>query len=425
MKVKPLRVLIIVTIFISVMSIGCGIFIYNDMKVRENMSNRVIKTRESLVKEEDKLVRIKANYGSVVKTTKDTTLYINDNGKYLDSGSINGGNVLELETIDNISLDNQYFKLLDSEYYVSYKDVIPTTDTVVNKRYLNYVEFPLEITTKKNTVFYDDSFNQVFTLDSPVTAKVIVNLDDYYGISLLSRLVYVKKEDIDNSLEVNTDIESAQSIPAILYHFIYLDGDSSCNDIICHSEEQIDSHFKFLSDNDVFTLNTNEVLSFIKGEINLPKKSILITIDDGARAENFIPFLEKYQLNATLFLVSSWYPVSKFSSPYLEIASHTHNMHTTGVCPTGQGGGINCLPESEILNDLKLSRETLNNTKAFCFPFYEYSDYSINLVKEAGFEMAFIGGSTKIKKGIDPYKIPRYPILSSFGVDYISNLVLG
>ena len=424
MKVKPLRVLIIVTIFISVMSIGCGIFIYNDMKVRENMSNRVIKTRESLVKEEDKLVRIKANYGSVVKTTKDTTLYINDNGKYLDSGSINGGNVLELETIDNISLDNQYFKLLDSEYYVSYKDVIPTTDTVVNKRYLNYVEFPLEITTKKNTVFYDDSFNQVFTLDSPVTAKVIVNLDDYYGISLLSRLVYVKKEDIDNSLEVNTDIESAQSIPAILYHFIYLDGDSSCNDIICHSEEQIDSHFKFLSDNDVFTLNTNEVLSFIKGEINLPKKSILITIDDGARAENFIPFLEKYQLNATLFLVSSWYPVSKFSSPYLEIASHTHNMHTTGVCPTGQGGGINCLPESEILNDLKLSRETLNNTKAFCFPFYEYSDYSINLVKEAGFEMAFIGGSTKIKKGIDPYKIPRYPILSSFGVDYISNLVL-
>ena len=100
-------------------------------------------------------------------------------------------------------------------------------------------------------------------------------------------------------------------------------------------------------------------------------------------------------------------------------------MHTTGVCPTGQGGGINCLPENEILNDLKLSRETLNNTKAFCFPFYEYSDYSINLVKEAGFEMAFIGGSTKIKKGIDPYKIPRYPILSSFGVDYISNLVLG
>ena len=422
MKIKPLRVLIIVTIFISVISIGCGVFIYNDMKEREEVSLNVSNTRKSLIKDENVLIKIKSNYGSAVKTTKDTKIYINDNGKYKDVGSINKDNILELESIDNINLNNKYFKLLDNDYYVSYKDVEPTTDTI-NKRYLNYIEFPIEVTTKESVVCYDENFNEVFTINIPVTSKVIVNLDDYYGISLLSRLVYVKKEDVSNVVEVDSSEEMAESIPAILYHFIYLNGDNSCNDIICHSEEQIDSHFKFFADNNVFTLNTSEVLSFIKGEINLPKKSILITIDDGARAEKFIPFLEKYGLNATLFLVSSWYPVSKFSSPYLEIASHTHNMHTTGVCPTGQGGGINCLSRDEILNDLKLSRETLNNTKAFCFPFYEYSDYSINLVKEAGFEMAFIGGSTKIKKGINPYKIPRYPILSSFGVDYISNLV--
>ena len=423
MKIKPIRVLIIVSIFISVISIASGIYIYNDTKRREEEALTISKARESLIKDENELIKIKSNYSSIVKTTKDTKLYLNDNGKYKDVGSINKDNILELESINNISLDNKYFKLLGSDYYVSYKDVIPTTDTI-NKRYLNYIEFPLEVTAKEKAVYYDENFNEVFVIKNSVTAKVIVNFDDYYGISLLSRLVYVKKEDVNNVVEVDSSEDMAESVPAILYHFIYLGGDTSCGDIICHSEEQIDSHFKFLADNNVFTLNTSEVLSFIKGEINLPKKSILITIDDGARAENFIPFLEKYGLNATLFLVSSWYPVSKFSSPYLEIASHTHNMHTTGVCPTGQGGGINCLPESDILNDLKLSRETLNNTKAFCFPFYEYSDYSINLVKEAGFEMSFIGGSTKIKKGIDPYKIPRYPILSSFGVDYISNLVL-
>ena len=424
MKVKSLRVIIIVTIFISVISIISVVFIYNDMKKREEASLEVSKARKSLIENENVLIKIKSNYNNVVKTTKDTKLYINNNGKYKDVGKINKDNILELESIDNISLDNKYFNLLDSDYYVSYKDVKPT-DESINKRYLNYIEFPIEVTTKENVVYYDENSNEVFTLNIPITSKVVVNLDDYYGISLLSRLVYIKKADISNTVEVDNNEEVAESIPAILYHFIYLNGDNSCNDIICHSEEQIDSHFKFLSDNDVFTLNTSEVLRFIKNEINLPKKSILITIDDGARAENFIPFLEKYQLNATLFLVSSWYPISKFQSPYLEIASHTHNMHTTGVCPTGQGGGINCLPSDDILNDLKLSRETLNNTKAFCFPFYEYSNYSINLVKEAGFEMAFIGGSTKIKKGIDPYKIPRYPILSSFGVDYISNLVLG
>ena len=348
---------------------------------------------------------------------------MNDNGKYIEKGSVNKNVVLELEIIDNISFSSRYFKLLDSEYYVSYKDVVPTTD-VINKRYLNYVEFPKEIITKEGIIYYDQNFNELFSLSNSVKSKVIVNLDDYYGISLFSRLVYVKKSDVSKVVEVDNILEMAETIPAILYHFIYLDGDNSCNDIICHSEKQIDLHFKFLADNNVFTLNTSEVLSFIKGEINLPKKSILITIDDGARAEAFIPFLEKYKLNATLFLVSSWYSLDAFSSPYLELASHTHNMHTTGVCPNGQGGGINCLSEEIILNDLRTSRETLNGTKAFCFPFYEYSNYSINLVKEAGFDMAFIGGSTKIKKGIDPYKIPRYPILSNFDTSYLSNLVL-
>lgn len=424
MKVKSFRFLILIVIFISIISISCGIYIYNDMKVREDVSLNVKKTRKQLIEEENKLIKIKSNYSNLVKTIKDTNLYINDNGKYIKKGNIKKDSILELDKIDSVDVLDNYFKLLDSNYYVSYKDVKPTKDSI-SKRYLNYVEFPISVVTNNNISYYDSSFKEIFKLDDSVNANVIVNLDDYYGISLLSRLVYVKKSDVKEEISNNSNLESTSSIPAILYHFIYLNGDNSCNDIICHSEEQIDSHFKFLSDNNVFTLNTSEVLSFIKGEINLPKKSILITIDDGARAEKFISFLEKYKLNATLFLVSSWYSLDTFSSPYLEVASHTHDMHTTGVCPTGQGGGINCLSKEVILNDLRTSRETLNGTKAFCFPFYEYSNYSINLVKEAGFDMAFIGGSTKIKKGIDPYKIPRYPILSSFGVDYISNLVLG
>ena len=424
MRVKSFRFLILIVIFISIISISCGIYIYNDMKVREDVSLNVKKTRKQLIEEENKLIKIKSNYSNLVKTIKDTNLYINDNGKYIKKGNIKKDSILELDKIDSVDVLDNYFKLLDSNYYVSYKDVKPTKDSI-SKRHLNYVEFPISVVTNNNISYYDSSFKEIFKLDDSVNANVIVNLDDYYGISLLSRLVYVKKSDVKEEISNNSNLESTSSIPAILYHFIYLNGDNLCNDIICHSEEQIDSHFKFLSDNNVFTLNTSEVLSFIKGEINLPKKSILITIDDGARAEKFISFLEKYKLNATLFLVSSWYSLDTFSSPYLEVASHTHDMHTTGVCPTGQGGGINCLSKEVILNDLRTSRETLNGTKAFCFPFYEYSNYSINLVKEAGFDMAFIGGSTKIKKGIDPYKIPRYPILSSFGVDYISNLVLG
>ena len=228
---------------------------------------------------------------------------------------------------------------------------------------------------------------------------------------------------MNSQKEVEQVREKATAIASILYHFIYLNGDTSCQETICHSEEQITSHFSYLQQEQYFTLTTTEVLKFIKGEINLPKKSILITIDDGARAEKFIPFLEQYQLYATLFLVSSWYPKETFASPYLEIASHTHNMHTVGVCPMGQGGGINCLSEETILKDLQNSRTTLEQTVAMSYPFFEYSDYAIQLVKEAGFEIAFIGGQTKIKVGINPYKVPRYTIFSSTSIGQLSRII--
>ena len=419
---KVISMVVLIGVIITIL---CGAYIITDLKTREEQAADIINKRQELTAREEKLAGIKNNYNSVVKVLDKATIYRKDNDNYIEAGFINKDTIIELEPLENLSLENEYFKLLDTDYYLSYHDV-EKTDTPNDKRYLNYLAFPLEITTGNNTIFYDQNGNDLFSLNDPITAKVIINNENYYGINLFSNLVYVKKENVVTTTELedsNIDLV-AKELPAILYHFIYLNGDSSCGETICHSEEQIDSHFKFLHDNNVFTLTTTEVLSFIKEEIRLPKKSILITIDDGARAENFIPFLEKYQLNATLFLVSSWYPVSKFSSPYLEIASHTHDMHTTGVCPTGQGGGINCLDEVTILNDLKNSRETLNNTKAFCFPFFEYSDYAINLVKEAGFDMAFIGGGVKIKPGIDPYKIPRYTFFSNTSVDYLKRLVL-
>ena len=157
-------------------------------------------------------------------------------------------------------------------------------------------------------------------------------------------------------------------------------------------------------------MNTTELRLYLEGKLRAPKNSILVTIDDGARAEGFIPLLEEYQVNATLFLVSSWYPVSNFQSDYMEIASHTHNLHTPRVCSGGQGSPLKCLEKTKLVADLKTSREVLSGTEAFCFPFYEYNDYGISALKEAGFKMAFIGGHKKATRGVDLFKIPRLPL---------------
>ena len=321
---------------------------------------------------------------------------------------------------DNDNLDG-YYKIKNSDYYLYYTDFVETTN-INDNRYSNYIYFSSEITTRENSKFYDSDGVEVFTLKDELKLKILENLTDSYGVVLFDRLVFVKKDDISSVNELEDTMEVAEKVPVLNYHFIYLEGES-CDEMICHPESQINEQFAYLSANKVFTLTTKELGQFIKGEIRLPKKSTLLTIDDGARAEKFIPFLEKYKINATLFLVSSWYPKETFTSNYLELASHTHDMHTNGVCPMGQGGGIRCLSEDKIQADLKASRETLNNTEAFCYPFYEYNDYAIEQVKKAGFKLAFIGGNKMVTKDTNPYLIPRYVIYKNTSINFLKNLL--
>ena len=69
----------------------------------------------------------------------------------------------------------------------------------------------------------------------------------------------------------------------------------------------------------------------------------------------------------------------------------------------------------KLLADLKTSREKLDGSTVFCYPFYEYNEYSIKVLKEAGFTMAFAGekagGKTKVIPGIDKFRLPRWVIV--------------
>ena len=155
--------------------------------------------------------------------------------------------------------------------------------------------------------------------------------------------------------------------------------------------------------------------------------SILITVDDGAygtskiNGNHLIPALEEYKMHATLFLITGWWDIENYRSDYLDIQSHTHDLHYEASC--GHRSKVNCVSYDELLSDLKKSIDVVKDINSFCFPFYDYTDTSIKAVQEAGFKIAFVGGRRKATRDDDKYKVPRYPIYDSTSMDSFINMV--
>lgn len=394
----------IIFTYLILLIISLGLICYLEYDKRIALEEARINDEKSLVE------KIKSNYGHYVKVNSGTIFYKKKGKKYIPIIKVNSEKDYTL-TATEINKNTKYFHIEELDYYVKYQDVSKVDNLIEkNLRYKNYLPFNENIVTKDKVSLYQNNeliYELYFSLDTPIIEKE----DNGYYIEYNNELYFVNSEDVANVYaKENTNAIESTSVPVTVYHFIYLEGDNSCNESICHSEAQVRSHFNYLRENNFFTLNTTELGKFIDGKIRLPEKSILVTIDDGARAHNFIPLLEEYQVNATLFLVSSWYDTALFESPYMELASHTNNLHTPGVCPGGQGSPLKCADRNSLLEDLKKSRETLNGTKAFCFPFYEYNDYALSIIKEAGFEMGFIGGNRNVTKGINKLMIPRKPL---------------
>lgn len=380
-----------------------------------------LKEQKELRKEieiKEKTEDIKTHYNEFVITNKEATLYTYTNESYQKSGLIAKEQELSLDEL-TITSETEYFKIttFDSDYYIYYKDVDSIENlSEVNERYKKYIPYNKTIITKSNFSLYDENNNLVYTLSHELKTPIIINKDDLYGILYNNKILYIKNKDIEKIIDSkNTDKKNTSSIAVLNYHFFYDETDnkevSECNQSICHSKKQFRTHLDYIKDNDVFTPTMKELEMYIDGQLQLPR-SVVITIDDGWRANGGVDLLNEYKLNGTVFLIAKSYEGVWFKSEYVEVHSHSYNLHRNYVCSKGnQGGALICEDNESILKDLKLSREKLYNSTVFCYPFYDYDDNAISLLKEAGFTMAFAGGEyRRVTVGSNKYKIPRYVI---------------
>ena len=383
-----------------------------------HFSNKIFKSSKGISLN---VKSIKKEFFPYGKVNKGSGIYFFSNDKYKKIGSFDS----EIELSIEKGNDTEYFKIsnFDEEYYVFYKDISKIDSLSSNdSRYKNYIPFNENIVTNDKTSFYDNNGNLLYSFNKSFDLPVIIKRQDKYGVEFNKQLVYVSSKDVKEIINNhNTDDVNTPYIGALNYHFFWdeeKEKSSDCDQEICLSKSQFKKQLDLFKEMNLFTLTMDEVSMYIDGEVQLPK-SVLITIDDGWRSDIGVEVLNEYKMNGTLFLITSYRTPDYYSNidnKYVEFHSHTHNMHNGGKCPGGQGGEIKCLPYDDIISDLKKSREILNNPIAFCFPFYEYNDSAIKAVKDAGFEMAFIGESSvrdnHIKVGSNKYKLPRFVVVN-------------
>lgn len=384
-----------------------GYYFYDKNKKEEN-------------KRLEKISLIKSHYNKYVKIDHEVNLY---DDKENVIGSVKN---IELELKDiEIDENTKYFYSDTIDAYVKYEDVVKIDSLTKEDNYWkNYIPFNKEVILIKGKKIYidDNSFYQ-FNLREIKFNPIIIDGEKYY-FEYLGHLVYVNKSDIEKEIETSYSAEIASSIAVLNYHYIVNKNAGElkeCVQSICITDTQYEEELKYLKDNGYYTATMKDTELFLTGKINLPKKTVVITIDDGWYVARNIALLEKYEMHGTLFLIGNLAQPDAYKSDYLEIHSHGWNIHNIGECPGNLGGAILCKDKQYLLDDLKKSRDSLNNTTYFCYPFYEYNERAIEILKEAGFTMAFKGGRVKAKPGVNLFKVPRYSITNSDTLkDFIS-----
>ena len=410
-KKKNTKKILIISLSILLILLVISLIYYLNKEHKEQVRLNNIK------KEQEIINNISNHYNEFVITNKESNLY-NSNNEII--GIISKNVSLSLDNT-LINKDTKYFKVKDFEdTYIEYSDVEKLDNVVTyDDRYKNYIVFNENIITKDITSFYDKDNNLIYRFNNPFNLPIIIKDNNRYGVEFNNRLLYVNSDDVvETKYNYNTSLSNSSGVGIFNYHAFYdetnIEDKKSCNTPICHSKAQFKTHLDYFKEHNILTLKMEELEYYIDGKIQLPK-SILITIDDGGRTEIAVNMLTEYKMYATIFLITSWFdPETYYKTDYIELHSHGHNLHNGGDCPGGQGGAIKCLPKETLLADLKESSRVLGGTKYFCYPFYEYNNYSISILKEAGYTMAFTGeyGDMLTKVGTNKYKIPRFVIMT-------------
>jgi peptidoglycan/xylan/chitin deacetylase (PgdA/CDA1 family) len=250
-------------------------------------------------------------------------------------------------------------------------------------------------------------------------AWLIEEANDKTGFYKGDFIVIPRKARYRSGLEPN----GVQMVPILTYHRFA----KRCKSPLCTPEHIFEEQMRVLIENGYRVVSLSDLLDFISYRRSLPKKSVVITIDDGYRSAYSIafPILKRYEFTATLFIYTDFVGVSKTAITWeqlrhmknegFEIGSHTvSHSDLTRILNGESGPKYLDRIEKELSTSKKiLDRELDQNTIFLAFPYGRYNRSVLRICERVGYKIA-----TTVDRGsnslfANPLTLRRNQILKS------------
>ncbi|OSS42329.1 Polysaccharide deacetylase [Desulfurella amilsii] len=210
-----------------------------------------------------------------------------------------------------------------------------------------------------------------------------------------------------------------KGLVVLLYHSVTDKKSFTSLDKFSVSISKFEKQIKFLKKMGYESARTENIDEILTSELYKTKKYVLITFDDGYKNNlDAAEILKKYNFSAIFFIATGYIGKSLDNTPMLdendierlislgmEIGSHSH-LHIK----------LSELPQEEIIDNIRQSKQILSklgNIDDFAYPFGNYDNMVIGVLKSYHFKRAYIIGQSVNTAQYNPYLIKRSIIRKS------------
>jgi peptidoglycan/xylan/chitin deacetylase (PgdA/CDA1 family) len=224
-----------------------------------------------------------------------------------------------------------------------------------------------------------------------------------------------------------------QTVPVLAYHKF----SKNVSDRMTVREDAFEEQMAFLKRNGYRVIRLDDLFDFLDRKRPIPRKSVVITFDDGWRSmyEIAYPILKRYGYPATLFVYTDlihpgnatldWGKIREMARNGIDIQCHSKTHRSLGKLEDEETlQAYFDAVKAELVESAKIIKRQLNkDVKYMAYPFGDTNSLLIAVLRKLGFQ----GGLTVVRAGnpffSDNFRVGRSMIYGNFDLkDFRSNL---